>query len=38
MPGWAVQVLEQIENNILIRPLTLYNGPEPRAYTQIKRR
>ena len=27
VPGWAVQVLEQLENNILIRPLTLYNGP-----------
>lgn len=31
VPGWAVQVLEQIENNILIRRLTLYSGPEPRA-------
>ena len=27
VPGWTVQVLEQMENNILIRPLTLYNGP-----------
>ena len=35
VPGWAVQVLEQFENNILIRPLTLYNGPEPRAYVPI---
>ena len=32
VPGWTVQVLEQIENNILIRPLTLYNGPAPRDY------
>jgi citrate synthase len=32
VPGWTVQVLEQMENNILIRPLTLYNGPEPRDY------
>jgi citrate synthase len=32
VPGWAVQVLEQMENNILIRPLTLYNGPQPRDY------
>jgi citrate synthase len=38
VPGWTVQVLEQIENNILIRPLTLYNGPEPRAYVPIARR
>ena len=30
--SWTVQVLEQMENNILIRPLTLYNGPQPRDY------
>ena len=35
VPGWTVQVLEQLENNILIRPLTLYNGPEPRGYVPI---
>mgnify|MGYP003299167993 CR=1 FL=1 len=35
VPGWTVQVLEQFENNILIRPLTLYNGPEPREYVPI---
>jgi len=35
VPGWTVQVLEQLDNNILIRPLTLYNGPEPRAYVPI---
>jgi len=38
VPGWTVQVLEQMENNILIRPLTLYNGPEPRAYVPIEQR
>jgi citrate synthase len=38
VPGWTVQVLEQIENNILLRPLTLYNGPEPRAYAPIGQR
>ena len=38
VPGWTVQVLEQFENNILIRPLTLYNGPEPRAYMPIESR
>ena len=35
VPGWTVQVMEQMENNILIRPLTLYNGPEPRAYVPL---
>jgi len=38
VPGWTVQVLEQMENNILIRPLTLYNGPEPRPYVPIEKR
>ena len=38
VPGWTVQVLEQIENNILIRPLTLYNGPQPRAYVPLEAR
>ncbi|HEX5612039.1 MAG TPA: citrate/2-methylcitrate synthase, partial [Burkholderiales bacterium] len=38
VPGWTVQVLEQMENNILIRPLTLYNGPEPREYAPIDSR
>jgi citrate synthase len=38
VPGWAVQVLEQLEHNILLRPLTLYNGPDARAYVPIGRR
>ena len=38
VPGWTVQVLEQLENNILLRPLTLYNGPEPREYVPIDAR
>ena len=37
-PGWAVSVLEQTENNILIRPLTEYTGPAPRDYLPIDRR
>jgi len=38
MPGWIVQCIEQQESNILIRPLTLYNGPEPRAYVPMEER
>ncbi|MFQ6023374.1 MAG: citrate/2-methylcitrate synthase, partial [Acidiferrobacterales bacterium] len=38
VPGWTVQVLEQLEDNILIRPLTLYNGPDPREYVPIDER
>ncbi|GJL81518.1 MAG: citrate synthase [marine bacterium B5-7] len=38
VPGWTVQVLEQMQNNILIRPLTLYNGPQRRDYVPIGER
>ena len=36
-PGWAVQVVEQFEHNVLIRPLTVYNGPPPRDYVPMER-
>jgi citrate synthase len=38
VPGWVVQVLEQMDNNILIRPLTLYDGPDLRPYVPIDQR
>ena len=38
VPGWTVQILEQLDNNILIRPLTLYRGPEAREYLSIEKR
>jgi citrate synthase len=38
VPGWTVQVLEQLDNNILIRPLTLYSGPAPRDYVPVDKR
>ncbi len=38
MPGWVIQCLDQRRNNILIRPLTLYNGPDMRAYTPMNDR
>lgn len=38
VPGWVVQVLEQYDNNILIRPLTVYSGPAPRDYVPIDER
>jgi citrate synthase len=38
VPGWVVQALEQMDNNILIRPLTLYNGPDLRPYVPIENR
>ena len=38
MPGWIIQCIEQFEGNILIRPLTLYNGAEPREYVALSDR
>jgi citrate synthase len=38
VPGWVLQVLEQLENNILIRPLTLYSGPDARSYVPVEQR
>ena len=38
MPGWVIQCIEQQRGNILIRPLTLYNGPEPRGYVALEDR
>ncbi len=35
MPGWVIQCVEQQRQNILIRPLTLYNGARPRPYVAI---
>jgi len=34
----VVSVLEQIENNILIRPLTAYTGPAPRDWVPLDAR
>ena len=38
VPGWVTQCLEQRRANILIRPLTLYDGPAPRAYVPLNDR
>lgn len=38
VPGWTIQVIEQCEQNILIRPLTEYNGPASRDYVPIDQR
>ena len=38
VPGWTVQVLEQMENNILLRPLLHYVGPLDREYVPIEAR
>ncbi|MFQ5547096.1 MAG: citrate/2-methylcitrate synthase [Woeseia sp.] len=38
VPGWTAQILEQLRQNILIRPLTLYNGPVARPYVPLAER
>ena len=36
--GWAAHVIEQRNDNRLIRPLSEYTGPEPREYVQLSER
>lgn len=38
VPGWTVQVLEQMDNNILIRPLLQYVGTLDQPYVPIGER
>ena len=36
--GWAAHIIEQLDNNRLIRPRGLYKGPEPRAVKALAAR
>lgn len=36
--GWAAHVIEQRENNKLIRPVSEYVGPEPKKYSPLAQR
>lgn len=38
VPGLVLQVLEQSENNMLIRPLTFSSRPDARSYLTMKKR
>ena len=38
VPGWTAQVVEQFENNILLRPRLLYTGPMDVPYVPIEER
>lgn len=38
IPGWTVQVIEQFEHNILLRPLLQYAGPAERPYKPMSER
>ena len=36
--GWCAHIIEQHENNRLIRPRSRYTGPAPRAYVALAAR
>jgi citrate synthase len=38
MPGWATEILEQAQDNMLIRPLLRYDGPRDLRYVPIEER
>ncbi|NBV47055.1 MAG: citrate synthase [Planctomycetia bacterium] len=38
MSGWTAHIIEQIGDNRLIRPLSLYSGPPPRTYQPLASR
>jgi len=38
IPGWTVQIVEQFQHNILIRPLLHYTGERDRKYIPIEDR
>ena len=38
MSGWTAHIIEQIGDNRLIRPLSLYSGPPPREYRPVGNR
>ena len=38
IPGWTLQVLEQMGRNMLIRPLLAYSGPSERPYVPLEER
>ena len=38
VPGWTLQVMEQLDENILLRPLLLYDGEIDRTYIPLDQR
>jgi citrate synthase len=38
IPGWTAQVVEQLENNILLRPRLQYVGEMDRVYVPLEQR
>jgi 2-methylcitrate synthase len=38
VPGWCASVIEQLDGNVLLRPLLRYEGPRDLEYVPIERR
>ena len=38
VPGWCIEILEQYDNNMLIRPLLKYVGPMDQKYVPLGNR
>ena len=38
VPGWCASVIEQLKDNLLIRPLLRYEGPVDLQYVPIEQR
>jgi 2-methylcitrate synthase len=38
MSGWTAHIIEQVGDNRLIRPMSLYTGPAPRDYRPLTSR
>lgn len=38
VPGWCISILEQLQNNLLIRPLLRYEGPMDLQYVPVDER
>lgn len=36
--GWSAHIIEQLDNNRIIRPTNLYDGPPPRPYVPLDER
>ncbi|MBI1900365.1 MAG: hypothetical protein HYS13_04520 [Planctomycetia bacterium] len=36
--GWSAHVIEQLDNNRIIRPRARYTGPGPRKYVAVEKR
>jgi citrate synthase len=38
IPGWCIEILEQYDNNMLIRPLLKYVGPKDLSFVPLEKR